>query len=204
MFTLNFLQQSVRDGFKHNKTTNGLKWTTKTAAGTVLKCNSEENKAMTEAILIYVKGQHQTVEEGVIRCGIETYFNSVKQKEIMELTGKKEEHNRKMVLYGRKHRLLPLRLNMNQPDDRTFSTQDFRFAFVIAVVIYMTLLVYKIYRGAPVPNQWDCYDSCDMSHIAALHHIKAVKQMSADLSNEQQDQPILLVPPPPPDPPNPQ
>lgn len=37
--------------------------------------------------------------------GIETYFNSVKQKEIMELTGKKEEHNRKMVLYGRKHRV---------------------------------------------------------------------------------------------------
>ncbi|XP_071123413.1 protein LTV1 homolog [Mytilus edulis] len=95
-----------RDGYKHNQTTNGLKWTTKTAAGTVLKCNSEENKAMTEAILIYVKGQHQTVEEGVIRCGIETYFNSGKQKEIMELTGKKEEHNRKMVLYGRKHRKL--------------------------------------------------------------------------------------------------
>lgn len=38
MFTLiNFLQQSVRDGFKHNKRANGLKWTTKTAAGTVLK-----------------------------------------------------------------------------------------------------------------------------------------------------------------------
>ncbi|XP_063446532.1 uncharacterized protein [Mytilus edulis] len=101
-----YIKQSVRDGFKHNKRANGLKWTTKTAAGTVLKCNSEENKAMTEAILIYVKGQHQTVEEGVIRCGIETYFNSVKQKEIMELTGKKEEHNRKMVLYGRKHRKL--------------------------------------------------------------------------------------------------
>ncbi|CAC5392351.1 unnamed protein product [Mytilus coruscus] len=122
-----YIKQSVRDGFKHNKTTNGLKWTTKTAAGTVLKCNSEENKAMSEAVLIYVKGQHQTVEEVVIRCfssevfilglifshsyfcsagGIETYFNSIKQKEIMELTGKKEEHNRKMVLYGRKHRKL--------------------------------------------------------------------------------------------------
>ncbi|CAC5425174.1 unnamed protein product [Mytilus coruscus] len=100
------IKQSVRDGFKHNKTTNGLKWTTKTAAGTLLKCNSEENKAMSEAVLIFVKGQHQTVEEGVIRCGIETYFNSIKQKEIMELTGKKEEHNRKMVLYGRKHRKL--------------------------------------------------------------------------------------------------
>ncbi|CAG2240877.1 unnamed protein product [Mytilus edulis] len=32
-----YIKQSVRDGFKHNKTTNGLKWTTKTAAGTVLK-----------------------------------------------------------------------------------------------------------------------------------------------------------------------
>ncbi|VDI62480.1 Hypothetical predicted protein [Mytilus galloprovincialis] len=97
-----YIKQSVRDGYKHNQTSNGLKWTTKNCS----RCNSEENKAMTEAILIYVKGQHQTVEEGVIRCGIETYFNSVKQKEIMELTGKKEEHNRKMVLYGRKHRKL--------------------------------------------------------------------------------------------------
>ncbi|CAC5411684.1 unnamed protein product [Mytilus coruscus] len=36
-----------------------------------------------------------------------------------------------------------------------------------------------------------------------INHSRDVKQLSADLSKVQDDQPILLVPPPPPDPPNP-
>lgn len=44
-------------------------------------------------------------------------------------------------------KLLPLRLNMEQSDDKTFSIQDYQFAFVIGVAIYVTLVAYMIYRG---------------------------------------------------------
>ncbi|CAC5403242.1 unnamed protein product [Mytilus coruscus] len=107
------VKQSIRNGFRHNKSSNELKWTTKTAAGTILKFNSEENTEMSEAVLTYVRGQFPTVEEGVIRSGIETHFKSVKQKEIMESSGKKEDNKRKMVLYGRKQRVCTYELRSN-------------------------------------------------------------------------------------------
>lgn len=104
------IKQSVRDGYRHNMNENNMSWMTKTAAGSNLKFTSDENKGMTDAIRLYVKGQFPSVEEGVIRSGIETYYCTIKQKRNMEEAGKKQSHNKKMVRYGRKARKLQNRI----------------------------------------------------------------------------------------------
>ncbi|XP_063397998.1 uncharacterized protein LOC134682966 [Mytilus trossulus] len=108
------IKQAVRDAYRHSTTENNLIWTCKTAAGSILKYSAEVNKEMSEAICLYVKGQFSTTEEGVIKTGIETYFNTIKQRRQMEEDGKKASHNRKMVLYGRKNRKLQNRVKALQ------------------------------------------------------------------------------------------
>ncbi|XP_063424134.1 uncharacterized protein LOC134707904 [Mytilus trossulus] len=108
------IKQAVRDAYRHSTTEKNLIWTCKTAAGSILKYSAEVNKEMSEAICLYVKGQFSTTEEGVIKTGIETYFNTIKQRRQMEEDGKKASHNRKMVLYGRKNRKLQNRVKALQ------------------------------------------------------------------------------------------
>ncbi|CAC5412688.1 unnamed protein product [Mytilus coruscus] len=83
-----------------------------------------ENKELSEAICVYVKGQYPTTEEGVIKTGIETYFNTIKQRRQMEEDGKKASHNRKMVLYGRKNRSIDSALKWQEKANKVFSEID--------------------------------------------------------------------------------
>ncbi|CAC5358697.1 unnamed protein product [Mytilus coruscus] len=118
------IKQAVRDAYRHSTTENNLVWTCKTAAGSILKYSSGENKELSEAICVYVKGQYPTTEEGVIKTGIETYFNTIKQRRQMEEDGKKASHNRKMVLYGRKNRKLQNRVKALQAKKLPSSEED--------------------------------------------------------------------------------
>ncbi|XP_052069249.1 uncharacterized protein LOC127708419 [Mytilus californianus] len=118
------IKQAVRDAYRHSTAENNLVWTCKTAAGSILKYSSGENKELSEAICVYVKGQYPTTEEGVIKTGIETYFNTIKQRRQMEEDGKKASHNRKMVLYGRKNRKLQNRVKALQAKKLPVSEED--------------------------------------------------------------------------------
>ncbi|CAC5383021.1 unnamed protein product [Mytilus coruscus] len=127
------------------------------------------------------------------------------------------------MIYVKKSMPLLLRPTMHNSDNRIFNIPDYMYPLAVAIglLIHLAILMYRRYRGDtpaiyPLEHQ-SGYDAflCSLDSRIEDHEHRAeestfdnyskdAKQLSAVLSQLQQDQPILLVPPPPPDPPNPQ
>lgn len=104
------IKSAVHDGYKCGSEAKNLNGTIKDRSGNSLKHNSNENSQMTEHILSFVKGMYPSAQNGVIMVSIERYFESLKQKEHKNLTGKTEHHKEKMMRYSRKKRKMTSRI----------------------------------------------------------------------------------------------